>query len=221
MRSPRFCILFLLLSPTLIFSQASGPWLISCGPESVIRQDTSESDLKKLYGDALQRTDIEIGEGMTEPGSLVFGSDDEKEISVTWRDPNTRLHPKVIEVSKHLSAQKSSWHTVSGISLGTSLQEVEHINGRTFKLAGFEFDGAGFVASWEGGKLIEVNTATCSARLAFEPEASTSETIQNLIHQVSGGSEFSSSHPAMQKLNPKVYLIRIEFHSPLPRHPHK
>jgi hypothetical protein len=221
MQSRGLWVLLLLLSPILRFAQKADRWLISCGPESAINENTSEAGLREIFGDAVQRKDIDIGEGETEPGTLVFGSDPKRAISIIWRDPQTRLHPKwvkLISVSQEgSSAEKNLWHTANGISLGTSLRTAEQINGKSFKLLGFEFDGSGHVTSWDGGKLAEANTATCSLNLNFGPENTTSEAVQNLMVQVSGDTEFSSAHPAMQKLNPKVDLIEIEFHAPVPQ----
>jgi hypothetical protein len=50
-------------------------------------------------------------------------------------------------------AEKSLWRTTYGITQGTTLLELERINRKPFRLAGFDFDYSGTVLSWESGLL--------------------------------------------------------------------
>lgn len=45
------------------------------------------------------------------------------------------------------------WHTEGGITLGTTLERLETLNGREFQLSPEQGEGQGIVTSWQGGKL--------------------------------------------------------------------
>lgn len=48
------------------------------------------------------------------------------------------------------------WKTPQGVSIGTTLKELEKLNGGPFKLAGFAWDYEGAIISWEEGKMSRV-----------------------------------------------------------------
>lgn len=52
-----------------------------------------------------------------------------------------------------LIAAKASHWNVAGVTLGSSLAEVQKINGKPFLINEFGTDAGGFVANWKGGTL--------------------------------------------------------------------
>ena len=93
-----------------------------------------------------------------------------------------------------------------GISLGTSLQELEHLNGRPFTLAGFGWDYAGVITDWNGGALDSVLTRV---KLYLDPGPAQYESAP--YSQVLGDRDYSSSMTAMQQLNPRVRQVFIDY----------
>jgi hypothetical protein len=74
-------------------------------------------------------------------------------------------------------------------------------------LAGFGWDYSGTVSSWSKGSLaaeLVGDHGYLTLRLGPPSNAQLPEDEQD---QVLGDSDFSSSHPVMQKINPKVYQI--------------
>jgi hypothetical protein len=69
-------------------------------------------------------------------------------------------------------------------------------------MAGFGWDYSGTVTSWRGGKLESVN-GRLIVRL-YPPSGAYTE-------EVTGDSDFSSSLPVLQRLNPIVYELIHEF----------
>jgi hypothetical protein len=91
--------------------------------------------------------------------------------------------------------------------MGTTLKDLERLNGRAFTLAGFAWDREGMVTSWEGGKLSGL-TKGLLLRLRPRDGAPLSDEESR---SVMGAEAFSSSNPVMQKANPEVFAMEFQF----------
>jgi hypothetical protein len=195
---------------------APDPWLILPGSDDgPITKHTTREDLVHQYGVAnVSDRDVDVGEGETEPGTVVFSSDPQRTIEILWRDPAAKRAPKQVQIH----GQVSLWKTAHGISLGTSLKELEHINGGPFLLLGFEWDYSGTVTSWKGGTLEKKLPGTLekdppgNGRVILRLDSPFNTNISGSESaEVAGDREFSSQHPVMQKINPHVYQIIWQF----------
>jgi hypothetical protein len=169
----------------------------SAGP---VTAASREADLKQRYGAEAVR--IELGEGETTPGTVLFPRDSLMRAEIVWHDTVSRSRPARFV----LRGSRSKWTVGPGISLGTSLQELERINGRPFMLAGFGWDYAGVVTEWGGGVL---DSALAGVKLYLDPGQSQYESTA--YSQVLGDRDYSSSLPPMQQLNPRVTQIYVDF----------
>jgi hypothetical protein len=163
----------------------------------------SEQELIGAFGAASVRDKlITMGEGATAPGAIVYPDDPQRRIEIVWGDPGAKRNlSRVI-----LRGDRSRWTLPPGISLGTSLRELEEKNGRPFRLTGFGWDYAGAVISWQGGALDSTLTPGVHIYLMPRPEHRAGPEYSRL----QGDREFPSSHPAMQELNPRVYQIFVD-----------
>jgi hypothetical protein len=177
-------------------------WLIRPDSAGPITAETSEADLQRRYGAAVDDSRIELGEGETAPGTVIYRDDPLRRMEIIWRDTTARRQPARLI----LRGDRSRWQVGPGISLGTSLQDLERLNGKPFSLAGFGWDYAGGVIDWKGGAL---DRALAGIRLYLDPGPSAYESAP--YSQVLGDREYSSSLPAMQQLNPRVSQIFIDF----------
>jgi hypothetical protein len=168
----------------------------------------SEADLKRIYGRRnVRSTRVSLGEGETEAGTVIYPRDPLRMIEIVWKDTRRKRFPKLIQ----LTGERSVWKTRQGISLGTRLKELERINGKPFVLAGFGWDYEGTVVSWENGKLereFEKDGRTILLRLSDQTGHAMSGEDLSVVQ---GDNDFPSSNQAMQRINPKVYQIIIEF----------
>lgn len=142
---------FLFLPTILAFGQATpDPWLLLANSEQgSINTHTTREDLVRAYGAAnVVDGDIGVGEGDTEPGTYVFPKDAQRSIQILWKDPDKKTAPRLATIS----GKASRWHGVHGLSLGTSLSELERLNGRRFDIT-WGTDEPGWVISWKGGLL--------------------------------------------------------------------
>jgi hypothetical protein len=168
-----------------------------------ITASSSEADLRTAFGDAaVHAKDIDVGEGVTEPGTDIYGAIPGKQLAVLWADPATRKHPSRVMICYTQLQGECAWRTGDGIGMKTTLKDLERRNGRPFKLLGFGWDYSGTVSSWEGGNL-EALTKRLLLRLMPDEAGTASEEYRTVL----GETEYLSSNPAMQKLNPVVYAM--------------
>jgi hypothetical protein len=164
---------------------------------------SSEADLKQQLGPtAVRSTRIELGEGETTPGAVLFPDDSLRRAEIIWHDTVSRSRPARLI----LRGSRSEWKVGQGISLGTSLRELERLNGRPFTLAGFGWDYAGVITEWGGGTL---DSALGGVKLYVDPGPAQYESAA--YSQVLGDRDYSSSLAPMQQLNPRVAQIFVDF----------
>lgn len=168
----------------------------------------SEHRLKRIYGRKnVKSVEVGLGEGETVRGTVIYPNSQSRRIEVVWKDSRSKKNPDFVQIY----GKKSRWKTREGISLGTSLKELERINGEPFTLTGFEWDYAGTVTSWNNGKLAKLfERPDRKVWLRLDPGSSGSAS-QDDLNAVMGDSVFSSSDKSMQKINPKVYFIKVDF----------
>jgi len=182
---------------------ATSEWHLATGGSGPVTAETSEADLRQRFGaDALEAARIELGEGETAPGTVLFPADSLRRMQIVWRDTVARRQPARLI----LRGSKSRWQFGPGISLGTSLQDLERMNGRPFTLAGFGWDYAGVVTDWKGGAL---DSTLAGVKLYLDPGPAQYESAP--YSQVLGDRDYSSSLPAMQQLSPRVAQIFVDF----------
>ena len=91
-----------------------------------------------------------------------------------------------------------------GLRLGLTLEQVEKLNHKPFKLKGFDENGVASVADWDGGEL---------ASLPGGCKASASMQVKNkgAAAELPAKDQYSSDDPAMRALKPTVSEILIGY----------
>jgi hypothetical protein len=94
------------------------------------------------------------------------------------------------------------------------LQDIERRNGWPFRLRGLTGpEGLGVIRSWGQGRLRDAGDDGCRLRISLQ--SSGDRPIDPALYrQVSRGSDFSSGHPAMQAINPRVASLWVA-HDPI------
>ena len=183
------------------------PLIFAC---EVIGANASLESLQQAFGTSdIAEDSLPLGdtEGDMVPATTFFATDANRRIGVVWKDRARRQSPKYVQ----LGPDATGWKTPQGITLGTSLKELERLNGRPFRLAGFGFDGSGAVISWNGGKLAILSSTICQLQMNLGWIDASPSVGQKWSRQVTGDREFSSGHPAMQAINPRISNLRLVF----------
>ncbi len=161
-----------------------------------ITRSSTESDLKRIYGvENVKRHQIYIGEGFEVEGTILF-PDTEKELRIEWR--NDFKEPQRITITH----PNTKWVIDSGVTIGTTINQLEKINKGRFKLTGFEWDYPGRTVSWEKGVLpIQLQLDLDSdVELPFEEQ-----------RMVVGDGYFNSDNHIIKKMGLKVESIYIRW----------
>jgi len=100
------------------------------------------------------------------------------------------------------------------VTIGTTLRELERLNGKPFRMFGFWWDYGGEVSSWEGGELEREFFHEAGSQLVVRlggREWSSALLTEEEAGAVSGEKEVPSDHPVMQKINPEVVVLLFSF----------
>jgi len=171
----------------------------------------SEAELQALYGrENVVPAEIDVGEGRTEPGTVLFPDDPRKKAEIFWIGPDrTRIR------ALRITGENTLWKTSRGITTGTSLKELRRLNRRRLTLVGFGWDYGGTIVDCNGGDLKELGThaggglegRTLLLRVSPDPKWRGSREYGS----VKGDRNYSSDHPAMKTMNPTVYELTMLF----------
>ncbi len=184
---------------------AQAPATIGCaGP---FARDADAAALIKAFGKAnVEQVAIDVGEGMTEPGTVIFGKDPKRRIEVLWHDGGGRRRPSAITIREgSILTMALPFPEQRRLQVGMGLAEVEAINGRPFVIYGFGWDNGGYAGDWEGGALAKPGGG-CSVSLRFDPDP---KARGARFDKIQGDKTFTSSNPNMRAAKPTVSQLSL------------
>lgn len=126
---------------------ASDKWLI-IQSEAIgkIKAGWTTNDVKISFReDEYRFQEIDIGEGMTEAGLIIFPNT-ENELKVNIQGKNKSL------VNARTCNIKGKWVTPEGLKIGSTMEEVERVNKGTITILGWGWDYGGQMFSNNNGK---------------------------------------------------------------------
>jgi hypothetical protein len=131
----------LLVSPAWGQNAPSSDGAITCS-SPVAPEDSARSLMQRYGQEAVIQDDLSTGvEDITYKGVVLLPQAADWRIEVSFTDETMNRVAGLILYNK---AKTSHWN-VAGVSLGSSLTEVQKINGKPFLVNGFDSDFAGFV----------------------------------------------------------------------------
>jgi hypothetical protein len=191
---------------TLLAATATADDAINC--TGVWSPTTSEAALVRQYGRAnVVRGPVYVAEGNETRGTIVFPKDEAKRVEIVWRNSRQYQRPEWIRVPAG-----SRWTTFAGIRNGTSLADVEKLNGKPFQLSGFDWDFGGLVTDWRKGALAKLGVP-CSLQVRFDrtiPDRATA-VQQRAADATSGERDLLSSSPDLRRFPVQVNEIVIQY----------
>ena len=204
-RAPAFAFTFgLMVAAALAAPPARAADALTC---HTIPADASHASLQKLFGAANVATDtVEGAEGAEVQTTVLFPKDRAKRLIVFWKDETARKGISSLILRTAPGAEPTGW-SIAGLTLKSTLADVEAANGKPFTLSGFGWDYGGFVTRWEGGRLQSAEKG-CTIQVRFEPGPGAAEAA---LAKVSGDGSFSSALPAMRAVKPRIVDLSLGF----------
>jgi len=151
---------------------------------------------------SLEMVQPEGGKGRVS-GAVLYPGDAKKRIELAWQDTLAKSRPRWARVRN----ASSWWHTPAGVRVGTTLQDLEKLNGRAFTVMSFKSgERRSLVRSWNKGNLADELEKKAQVWLAV-PTATTKSQMVPL----SQGGTLPSGDPPLRHLNPHVTEISIKF----------
>lgn len=193
--------LLALSSSFALAERAASPRVIKC--EGPFGRNASHADLVKAFGSSnVVYQDIDGTEGETIKASVLYPNDPKAKLEIIWGDEKARRRPMI------RAKDQSSWASANGIRIGMALEEIEKMNGKPFKLSGFDWDDGGRVRDWQGGALAKPLPGGCIVSVEFVhaedvPEAN--------LSKVTGDGEFLSDGADMRAVEPYVAVVTISY----------
>lgn len=163
---------------------------------------TSRTQLAQIYGEAALRDEsVPVGEGFTEPGTVVSPGTDQQ-FTIVWLDKQRR---------RPLLAKDfgPDWKTPEGIGLGMTYADLQQVLGR-FQVYGFEWDYGGSV-SLQGSHL-EAYYGELILRLSADKSAIAQHPQAYLA--VMGDRLFPSDDPNLAVLDLTVTSMLVYLNEP-------
>lgn len=173
-------------------------------------RDLSAEELASRFGSAnVTNGPVNVGEGFSEPGTVLYRDLPEQRAEFTWKDVAAKRRLKVLRIH----GVKTEWRSPQGLTLGLELSRVERLNRKPFRLLGFGWDYGGTTTNWAGGSLAQAESPDCVLWTRFlEPEETRLGPEQlRLMRQVYGEREFSSGHPGMQISGARIRIMGLQW----------
>jgi hypothetical protein len=162
----------------------------------MITGNTTEAALLELYGkENVQIQSVPIAEGDAQEGVVLFPNTPNA-IEIIWETATSEGTPAFVRIGN----DSTEWQTPEGITVGTSLEKLEEVNGKPFIFNGFEWDYGGLVTDWQAGKLSK------NLVIALVPQ-----NFDALGSGLSGEVQLSSDDPRVRTLRARVGSIVVTF----------
>jgi hypothetical protein len=191
--------LVLLASPAIAQTAPPQEGPITCA--SPVAPDDTERSLKQRFGKEAVVQDLPGAEGEKYKGVVLFPKAMDRRIEVAFTDDKAK---RASGLTLRDTARTSRWN-VSGITIGSSLAEVQKANGKPFMVSGFEWDYGGFVTDWKGGALGRPLQGGCTVTVRFDKKTAAPKSL------LGDGVKAASDNAALLKFAPVVTEIGVNF----------
>jgi len=190
-----------LLAGPLWAQQRTPTTVVACS--GAFAKDSSHLELTTAFNSKnVTFADVEAADGTKVPASILFPNDPKRRLEVWWSNPTARSDIHLIVIGG-----QSTWTAPDGLRLGQTLEQVEKINHKPFKLKGFDKDRIATVGDWDGGELATL-AGDCNAGVSLRADAKASA---EKIGAFSADKEYSSSDPAIRGTRPTITEILIGY----------
>ena len=190
--------------PAAHMAQATNPALaartVACS--GLFAKDSSHVKL----ADAVGAKNIDFGSvsgagGSSLNASILYPTDPKRRLEVLWQDEAARTDTSMIVITG-----QSQWHAPKGLHIGLALAALEKLNGKPFKVAGFDQPDGSSVIDWLGGALADLpGDCQVGIKLVADHKA-TPDALA-----AAAGSELMSSDATVRALKPAIGEIILGY----------
>jgi hypothetical protein len=155
---------------------------------------------------AFQPNNVAYGEvagagGTKLNATILFPKDPKRHLEVLWQNEAARSDTSLIVITG-----QSTWTGPKGLRLGLTLAALEKLNGKAFRLSGFDQPDGSAVLDWQGGALAAL-PGGCKVGIRLAPDRKAAAGAL----AAAGGKEFGSSDAAIRAVKPTVAEIILGY----------
>jgi hypothetical protein len=180
--------------------QAQPARTVSCS--GVFAKDSSHLKLATVYKTDVVFTEVDAGDGKKLMASVLFPTDPKRRLEVWWENEAARMGTHLIVING-----KSTWAAPKGLKLGLQLAAIERLNGKPFKLKGFNNDNVGQISDWQGGALAAL-AGGCKLGVYLRPDGKAPADARSGL---SASAEFASNDASVKAVKPTIAEIIIGY----------
>ena len=168
----------------------------------VFAKDSSHLKLAQAF----EAKNIDFGavagpDGTSLNASILYGGDPRRRLEVLWLNEAARSDVSLIVITG-----QSQWSAPKGLRLGLALAALERLNGKPFKLSGFDQPDGGSALDWQGGALAAL-PGGCKVGIRLAPDRKASPEAL----AAAAGKEFLSNDAAMRAAKPVIAEIVLGY----------
>jgi len=166
---------------------------------------------------------VQCAEGSCdEPGTTVVVPGCPDTLEVFWEDTVALSRPSVVTAAvsfgQYGDSIRGCWRTQEGLGVGTTLEELERFNAAPFQVAPLgEWDYAGYVGPWRGGRLATLLEAASGPRIGLRVDFITNGDLTRVQYDSlakRNRDSLRSDEPLLRRLNPRVVEFFMTFATP-------
>lgn len=180
--------------------RVAAPQAVTC--DGAFAKDSSHRKLALAFGSqnvAYTQVDADTSIKLA---SVLFPKDPKRRLEVWWSDPDGRSDTHLIVING-----QSNWSAPGGLTLGLGLAQLEDLNGKPFKLIGFNKEKVAVATDWDGGKLAALpGGCKLGISLRADPTASPAS-----VGALPADREYTSADSALRAVNPTVSEILVGY----------
>jgi len=175
--------------------------VVACS--GVFGRDSSHAKLATAFQSRnVTFTQVDASPGGKTMASVLYAKDPKQRLEVWWSKPANRSDTHLIVING-----QSEWIAPGELHLGLTLAELEKLNGKPFKLSGFDKDRVAALTDWNGGQLGGL-TGGCKIGINLRADQKIPAAT---VSELPADHAFTSSDAALRAANPTVSEILIAY----------
>ena len=182
-------------------SAAAAARVVTCS--GAFAKDSTHVKLAMIYNTPnVAFTEVDGPENSKLMATVLFPKDAKRRLEVWWLNEAARSGTYLIIING-----QSTWSAPKGLKLGLQVAALEKLNGKPFKLKGFDKDNSSTITNWDGGVLGQL-PGGCKAGVRLTSDA---KAAQEARQAVAGTGDFVSTDAKVRAVKPAVAEIILGY----------